>query len=318
VGGRAFSLVGLAVVILVLVVLFAVVSVTTNRIGCGVRQLSDATQMRAIAQALVFSPSTTTRRDGMLRPSEVDSDNRTLAAVPGDEFKKDTTGNLLSLLIWDGTIAPELCYSPAEASAHIRIDDGYESTVPSGAADPAHALWDPKFAGTPDQTDAPGTAAARTPGIGTNSYAINTSLGDRGARWVGASSRDALVCNRGPGYMGTTAPVDGWRLNPSGVNPPGVGSVTLLIHGSRSTWEGNVAYYDLHTSLESRPDPIELTYVRQGTAASVPDNLFVNETDDATRRAGVKGNLDGMNQYLLMISRVVGTRDDPGVVLFKD
>ena len=35
----------------------------------------------------------------------------------------------------------------------------------------------------------------------------------------------------------------------------GTGSNTLLIHGGRTTWEGNIAYNDNHITFETRPDP---------------------------------------------------------------
>ena len=62
----------------------------------------------------------------------------------------------------------------------------------------------------------------------------------------------------------------------------GVGSNTLLIHGGRTTWEGNVAYNDNHVNFETRPDPETLPFTFSTLAANIRtqfDNLFVNEKD---------------------------------------
>ena len=88
---------------------------------------------------------------------------------------------------------------------------------------------------------------------------------------------------------------------------------TLLIHGGRTTWEGNVGFNDGHVSFETKPTPEGVTYNKQGAVGSgptqggsKPDNLFVNETDEGTTTAntGDTGSThsQGKNAYLRVIA----------------
>jgi hypothetical protein len=63
----------------------------------------------------------------------------------------------------------------------------------------------------------------------------------------------------------------------------GITSNTLLIHGGRTTWEGNICYNDNHANFETRADPETLPFTFAGiTNAQLKtqfDNIFVNEND---------------------------------------
>ena len=61
---------------------------------------------------------------------------------------------------------------------------------------------------------------------------------------------EVAMGNRGPVYTGDA--VNGWTLEDG---PGGNESQTLLIHGSRVKWEGNIGYNDNHVNFETRPDP---------------------------------------------------------------
>lgn len=60
-------------------------------------------------------------------------------------------------------------------------------------------------------------------------------------------------------------------------------STTLLIHGSRTRWEGNVGYNDNHVSFETSLTPGNgaLAY-RDGAGVEWYDVLFYDEPDDPT------------------------------------
>ncbi len=81
----------------------------------------------------------------------------------------------------------------------------------------------------------------------------------RAAIWRDTSvSVHAVLANRGPAYEpADQSPTADWRLLPASAqispdfaSPVGRGSNTLLIHGSRNTWEGNVAYNDNRVIFE--------------------------------------------------------------------
>jgi hypothetical protein len=86
-----------------------------------------------------------------------------------------------------------------------------------------------------------------------------------------------------------TGATDGWQLltNAAGARDPnsapvGKNSNTLLIHGGRTTWEGNIAYNDNHVNFETRPTPRPSPSPSPASplaSRTKPDNVFVNEND---------------------------------------
>jgi len=312
---RGFTLIELLVVIAIIALLVGILLPALGKARQSARQIKDGTQVRNLVQAC-FSFATS-NKDNYPLPSVLDKANLTITAIttPADAFKKDATGNIMAILIQGGGISPEICVSPAEASGSVRIDEGYESTF-TGAN--ANFLWDPKFGGTPFQAATGGTLAPRVPGIGNNSFVHVPAFGGKKSRWTSsAATTEACWANRGPTYIGTMYPTAGWRLAIAGANPPGVDSVTLAIHGGRNTWEGNVGYNDAHVEFETRPDPTTITYRRtSGSPLTVPDNLFVNETDEAG--ANASNALGSSNQFLCAINTITGSEAAVLLNLWKD
>ncbi len=244
-------------------------------------------------------------------------------AAAGSERAKDTTHNMLSLLIFNGNVSPELLVSPAESnSAAVQLMTNYEYSNPQAAQSSANALWDPNFRGTPigsglglasgSTMTAPGAATGgpRTAWTGNlagnQSYAHVIPFGQRQTQWTDSySATEAVFGNRGPSYAANDVgnyPANGrWALT-STAGAGGIDSVTLLIHGGRNTWEGNIGYNDNHVTFETKPNPDSITYSRTGnvTPRSVTDNIFVNEQDETTA-----GNLmNTRNAYLRAYSQV--------------
>ena len=268
------------------------------------RQVRDMRQINNVIKAMaVWSAS---NKDMYPLPSQLDRNNSTVAGPKVGEDQagqagKDSTGNMLSILIWNGSIVPELCVSPAEASEKVLVDEAYEMQNPSacrvnGGKD---AQWDPGFSGTADAEEGQGNEAntpRRKAGISNNSYAHALMLDGtaRGKNWMNTFvDTQALLGNRGPLYAGgdaqsdvaSGAPVGGWTLADG---PLGTQSKTLAIHGGRNTWEGNIGYNDTHVTYETRADPKETTYRVRGKSGKVTvnDNMFVDEADEETGIAG--------------------------------
>ncbi len=312
-GRAAFTAIELCAVIAVITVVLVVVLLNAMGQGNrhGARQLKDSTQVRGIVQAMgIFVPC----NDGKYPlPSELDAADATVA---GDASAKDTTGNVLSILIYQGNISTELCVSPAESNTgQVQTCNDYQFEHPAAAARPEDALWDPAFRGTP--IDAPvGSRTASSPG--NNSYAQLVNIGARRAMWTDTfSTTEAVFGNRGPVYAAedsAPAPTGGrWRL-PGG--PLGVGSNTLLIHGGRTTWEGNIGFNDGHVEFLVKPTPDGVLYARgpDPDKRDTPDNLFINESDETGGDAA--GEFDkGRNAYLRPIARF----ESPGKpILWRD
>ncbi len=271
---RAFTLIELSVVILVVAIVIAAVFFLWlpslgKSAGPTGRRLKDSSQIRSVVQAMVTSAGY--NRDGYPLPSKLDTKDATVSEV-GEA--KNTSANILSLLIYNGHISPEILLSTDESNPNIEIDTDHQLSNPAAAVRPADALWDPAF--NADFTD-PNRK-------GNLSYAHLLPAGLRLEQWKDTfSSTEAVFGNRGPRFQGTTYPTSGrWVLTDDKF---GTGSNTLAIHGGRSTWEGNIGYNDGHVSFETKPNPETVTYQRsvagQAKPAPTSDNLFVDETDDS-------------------------------------
>lgn len=303
---KAFTLIELLVVIAIIALLIGILLPALGKARASARQLKCQTQVRGIHQGMVLFASN--NGDNYPIPTEYDRGNTTLTAT---SFK-NLPGDVLSILIYSGFFSPELCVSPAEQSGQIRIDEDYALSTPLNAVGGAsatqnQALWDPAFKGTPAHPDAsPNGARPTTATVGTvpgnNSYALMPWFGSRRARWTNTfQSTETVIGNRGPSYSATgTGAAISWTLVTGttatawGNTQIGTGSTTLLIHGGRTSWEGNLAYNDNHVDFATRPDPEVNPFTFSSLPAgqrSQPDNVFVAENDSTRVAETQTGNI---------------------------
>ena len=295
-GGLIAMVIGGVVLLLSCLVIVPMIGILLPALGkarSSARQIKDSTQIRGIQQGMLFWAQTNS--DLYPTPSQLDRGNTTLA--PGSE--KDLPRHVASILIFNGFVSPEVMLSPAESNPMIALDVAYMYSNPAGTADAtgSTAFWDPGFKAVPEDTGTFGRGRPGTPG--NLSYAFTPFVGGRVPRWSNTfQSTDAIVGNRGPAYV---AVGNGgglrWQLvnsTPSngGNTPIGTGSNTLLIHGGRTTWEGNICYNDGAVNFETTPDPTSTPFTFTGIArgqAVQPDNLFVNENDITRMPDGTSG-----------------------------
>jgi hypothetical protein len=260
-GFTAVELIAVLVVVAGLVVIFLPLLATPSR--CGGRYIKDSTQVRGVHQGMVMWAQN--NKDRYPIPSLIDADNTTIA---GDAAAKDTTSNIMSVLIYNGFFGPELCVSPAESNPSIKQMTAYAYDKPASAASPAKALWDPAF-----NADFTGGKT------GHFSYAHIGPFGPRLEDYTNSfSATTPCVGNRGPAVSDVT------YKSPTTAAPSfDAHSNTLSIHGARTTWEGNIAYNDNHVNFETRMDPEGVTYKDAGDA-TFADCLFFDEPQDKAGR----------------------------------
>ncbi|MBX3403734.1 MAG: hypothetical protein KF699_10030 [Phycisphaeraceae bacterium] len=235
------------------------------------RQLKDATQVRGIMQSMIIWANNNNGKFPL--PSEFDTADDTVSL---NGRAKDTTANILSVMIFNGSISTELCISAAEVNPNIKVDGRYEFDRPKAAIRPAAALWDPGFKAdfTKDQ-------------VGNNSFAHLQPSDGRLPRWADTfSSLEPIVSNRAPEIEKVERKGDdaaGWTYE---VTTAKKDSLTLQIHGAKETWEGNVGFGDGHVDFMTRIAPegrVEdqkwLAYTtREGK--KFLDTYFFDEDDD--------------------------------------
>jgi hypothetical protein len=248
---------GIVIAVITLVVVVLLLAIDDGNHRGGARRLKDSTQLRGIQQAVaVWAQS---NADEFPLPSRADKANDT---VSEQGREKDTTANIFSLLVFNGSISPELLSSPLENNRAIRVFETYEYDRPKAAVDPIRALWDPALSA--DFTSAGG---------GHISYALALPNDARLQAWTGVGSKAVdptlpVISNRGPlTVRGSDGGLESDRK-----------SNTLRFFGSSKLWRGNAAFNDNHVDFLTTP---VVTADQTTGGASRPDHLFFDEPEDA-------------------------------------
>ncbi len=304
---RAFTLLECLAILVLIVIIIAVLLPSIGRSGGRghSRQLKDSTQVRGIQQGMVVWANN--NQDKYPIPSQLDTSTVDFTAE-GDGVQKDTTRNIISILIYNQAFSPELCVSPAEVNPLIKIDTEYSyDSPPLNGRDSKKALWDPSFLAYPDDGLASVKPTARKQGVsptGGFSYAHVPPFGGRTKMWSNTfEAEQAVVGNRGPAYAMQR---DAWVLDTAsprgglGAPPAGDQSNTLRMYGNRKSWRGNIAYNDNHVNFETEPDPETLlfSFGPMNATKKFRDNLFVAENNADLGRAKQPDDLstpEGMN-----------------------
>lgn len=307
-----FTLVELLVVIAIIALLVGILLPAVQKARKNAIQIKDSTQVRNVMGATTLWAAS--NRDKYPLPSLIDvSDDVVKGNIGSAENNKDTTGGMLSLMIFSNLITPEICKGPAEVG-RVEVMQGYlfdmleSSGVPrqnTGCIEPARASYDPRFKGTPKdhENGLVSDSNLLEKGVSHNSYANLAVAGARRAAWTNTiSSSQPVWSNRGPVYELVSAAnqgIEAWKVvgvTSSTDAPFGINSEALLMFGNAGRWQGNVAFADNHVSFVNEPDPEAITWTRiestNGNKISYRDNIFYDENGegDGTLQAPSRRN----------------------------
>src|SRR5262245_10184283 len=148
---RGFTLIELAAALGVVVALAATGLIAIGQPGSSsgdglaaarqaARLKKDELQLRGIGQAMIVWAQN--NADWYPLPSRVDKKNET---VKDEGRAKDTTANIYSIMIFNGSLSTEIMISPLEKNPSVQAWTSYSFNAPKKAVTPAKALWDPGF-----------------------------------------------------------------------------------------------------------------------------------------------------------------------------
>lgn len=321
-GHRGFTLIEVLVVITIIAILIAILVPSLGAARSYARKAKDSTHIRAIAQGMgVWAAN---NGGALPLPSAIDLSDATVRLDANEApIVKNNTGNVLSVLIYNGVVEPVQAVAPQETNDLIEVDTAYERGSAGRAEVPENALWDPGFAGFPgEQNSFSGVSSngRRSQTIGNTSYGLAMPFGDRLPMWTASfDSRSVLAGNRGPRYQGEPG---AWELRP---NAQGTGSKTLGFYGPGNVWQGHLGFGDGHVGFFTEPDPenVKIVFGENGPEGSFGDNVFINEHDSLGRARPEDQDRPGRwkNAYIRQYGNVqadVGDIGDPRVALFFD
>lgn len=249
---KGFTLIELLVVMAIIALLLGLLLPALAKARATARQVKSATQLNQIHKG--FMILSINDNDIFPTPGRINRCGTTPGKGPEDE-SVNSHANLYGACISGEVFTPQLLVDPSEASGNVAIASTYDIERYSP---PADVYWDDndfsRF-----KADLDGTC--------NTSYATMLLNGNRKARQWNKSldSKYAVLGNRGV-------------EDSSYDEQEYMSSKTLLIHGGRKEWIGNICFNDNHIELVRTFAPADLAQINSD-AGPVEDTLFAEDID---------------------------------------
>ncbi|MBL1217094.1 MAG: prepilin-type N-terminal cleavage/methylation domain-containing protein [Planctomycetes bacterium] len=293
-----FTLIELLVVIAIIALLIGILLPALAKARRQAKFMQCGTQLRSVHQSMYTYAES--NRERYPYPTKNDEWKEWSEETVGESNHQwNSTGNIMSILLYNKFFEPHMAVDPSEMNATITADANYDYNPDSSKTDDK---WDRSFEAGNIEGD------GSNPGdISNVSYFMMMLTGNRlKTEWSSSSMNGNYV------VLSDRGPKDGKRENPH--------RICYLLHGTQKLWSGNLVMNDNSVArfTERTSIPTAMEWSRQEDPNFVPDGIyFTNESGQNTPdnifkgdSAG-RGGLEGMDIMLGFFTRQLDDSQNP-------